>query len=206
MRSRKDLNEIEKMKGRTEMKGLKKIIVGLCVLLMVGEPLGVKAEEQIKTIACNNETMVYSHTDLLEVQELPQNVGESIKIGEDENGGLWVTLIDKTQNITRSNTLTDVHTYMFTYTDFWGNEKDGFEVRLECDWVKAGEDSHIIELRGSYNVIASVFSCKWSDSSYSQCVCWLELDVTKSGETNTLRFIASVVPFEGGDDLHFGVI
>ena len=62
---------------------------------------------------------------------LHRNIGESIKIGEDENGELWVTLTDKTQNITRSNTLTDVHTYLFTYTDFWGKEKDGFKIRLE---------------------------------------------------------------------------
>lgn len=188
------------------MKRLKHFMVVLCVLLMVGEPLGVKAEEQIRVISCNDETATYNHGELLEVKDLPQSIGESIKIGEDENGELWVTLTDKTQNITRSSTLTDVHTYLFTYTDFFGKEKDGFKVRLECDWVKAGEDSRIIELRGSYEVIASVFSCEWSDSSYSQCVCWLELDVTKSGETNTLRFIASVVPFEGGDDLHFGCI
>lgn len=196
----KNINKLAKMKR------LKNIIVGLCILLMVGEPLGVNAEEQVKVISNGDEAMACNYSDLLEAQELPQNIGESIKIGEDENGELWVTLTDKTQNITRSNTLTDAHTYLFTYTDFWGKEKDGFKVRLECDWVKAGEDSHIIELRGSYEVIASVFSCEWSDSSYSQCVCWLELDVTKSGETYTLRFIASVVPFEGGDNLHFGCI
>lgn len=189
------------------MKRLKNIITILCVALMLVESLSVNAEEQVKAVSNNeNDTGLYNFAELTEVQELPQNVGESIKIGEDENGKLWVTLIDESQSMTRSNSLTDTCTYIFQYENILGVKKDAFEVRLECDWVKAGENSYIIELRGTVYELASAFTCKWSDSSYSQCVCWLELDVTKSGTTTTYRFIASVVPFDGADDLHFGYI
>lgn len=189
------------------MRRFKNIVALLCITLMFGEALNVNAEEKVKVVTYNENTVELNETTgLMEAQELPQNVGESIKIGEDENGVLWVTLIDESQSMARSSTITSYKNYLFQYEDIWGNKKDAFKVNLECDWVKAGLESYIIILRGSAQALGTGYSCEWSDSSYTECNCWLELDVTKSGVTHIYRFIASVFPMEGVDDLEFGYL
>lgn len=184
------------------MYGTKVNVVSIlaCIALLVGSSITAMAEEQSDAIICNEQLL--QQNEQMEMCALPENVGDTVIIGEDANGMLSVTLVDYSESNTRSTSKTSKATYKFTYETFLGIKKDAFEVNLACDWIQDGLNSKIVELRGSAQELGGGYSCEWTDSGNdSTCIYWLELTVAKSG---TYRFIATLFPDVDNPTLSFG--
>ncbi len=179
------------------IKFIRKFVSILMVAVwLLNVPLTVFAEEMPE------------QTEQFAMKPLPKQVGETKVVCEDENGILYVTLVDFSESVTRATNRTTDATFLFHYKTILGTTADAFEVKLSCDWIEDGLNSSIIVLNGNATTLGGGYTCTWIDSYHSQCQCWLELDVAKSG---VYRFCALLVPLEDNpqlslDYLYFGEI
>ncbi len=82
------------------------------------------------------------------------------------------------------------------YTNTFGIKSDAYKVTMTCNWTKDGTNSKINVLHGEYEVIKSGFSCEWTDSSYGEACCWLDLRASYGGGHMDTRFTAMLLQLE----------
>ena len=125
------------------------------------------------------------------------NVGNTMILGEDENGTLSITLVsyDSSSNA-RASEQKDVAVFIFQHTNILGIKSDAYKVTLTCDWTKDGTNSKINVLHGVYEIIKSGYSCEWTDSFYTEGHCWLDLRATYGSGYMDTRFTALLFPVE----------
>ncbi len=151
-----------------------------------------KAKSEMSPEQAEHYERVMSGEDL----ELPTEIGESKIVSQDENGTMTVTLVeanDSDNNLSRAAT-TSSRTFVYNYTSL-GVTKEAFRVALECNWNRNGKNSTITNLKGTYTVKASTFSCSWDKDSYSsQTYHALYLNVYHGSSSTYYIFSATVVP------------
>lgn len=176
---------------------LKNCLIGtigmIGAMMFAFNPMTVKAEENANVIVCTEEQAgEITYEDIKDdLIALPENVGETKVVACDEEGVLTVTLLDSTESNTRSTSKVSKKTYGFQYTTVLGEKKLAYEVYLTCNWTEDGENSKINSFNGEYKEIDGGYSCEWTDSSYTENLCMLELKVSKTGVgTGYYRFTA----------------
>lgn len=126
-----------------------------------------------------------------------ENVGDTMILGEDENGTLSVTLVSyESSSNARSSEQEDVAVFLFQYTNILGIKSDAYKVTTTCYWTKDGTNSKINSFHGVYEIIKSGFSCEWIDSSYTIGNCWLDLKASYGSGYMRTRFHAFLFAVE----------
>lgn len=170
-------------------------------------PVTVMAADTMNTITCvegQAERTTYLDSNI-QLIDLPEVVGETNVVKQDENGVLTVTLLHSEESVTRGTNRTSKKNYGFQYTNIFGQKLTAFNVYLSCDWVIDGVNTKIDVLNGSFEEVGGGYKCEWVDSRYTEVYCELFLDVTKAGTgTGTYVFGASVVPDPGNEQNNFG--
>lgn len=93
--------------------------------------------------------------------------GQEVEVFTDEKGGVWsVVETSGSDLLTRAATSSST-TFNFKYTNWLGQKKDAFKVKLTCQWNKNGSNSKITNLIGAYTVLDSSFTCSWDSDSGS---------------------------------------
>lgn len=174
------------------MKKMQTCILSLALIVatMAGNVINVMAKEQTQTAAQHTTDSYQPVKSMLYVT--PQNVGETVILHSDENGTLSVTLDSycSGSKSRSSNTQEDVAVYTFTHTNILGVTSDAYRVTMTCNWENNGSDSKINKLSGVYEIINSSFSCEWTNSSYTEYFCYLDLRATKGSTYADIRFTA----------------
>ncbi|MDE6956540.1 MAG: hypothetical protein K2O96_00340 [Lachnospiraceae bacterium] len=151
-----------------------------------------RAKSEMSSEQAEHYEKVMSGQDM----ELPTEIGESKIVSQDENGTMTVTLVeanDSDNNLSRDAT-TSSRTFVYNYTSL-GVTREAFRVALVCSWNRNGKNSYITNLKGTYTVKDSSFSCSWDKDSYSsQAYHALYLNVYHGGSSTYYIFSATVVP------------
>lgn len=96
-----------------------------------------------------------------------QNVGDTHILEEDENGILYIELIEKSETvsgISRAGTKKDASkTYNVYYKNLFGQTKVAVEITSTATWVDNGAKSYIENLHGEYVVKNDDYSCAWNN-------------------------------------------
>lgn len=99
-----------------------------------------------------------------------QNVGDTHILMEDEDGVLFIELIDEYEtrsNISRAGTTVDTtKKYNVTYKNWLGFEKVAVKIIATATWIDNGAKSYIQNLHGEYSVENNDYSCAW-DNEYN---------------------------------------
>ena len=159
-------------------------------LLWISAENTVSAAEQVQ-LDLNYENVLTEKSEYAPVNfiALPDKIGETIVVMEDNDGGkLLVTLIDANESISRSVNRTSTKAFLFTYEDIFGIKKEAFSVSLYCDWIEDGLNSQMTELRATCDVKSDKFTCTWIDSHQSIGNSWWDLSVVKGADRNIIRF------------------
>lgn len=177
------------------MKKIRTCILSLALVFatLVGDAINVTAKEQAQTASQFNMDSCRTVQSTLYVTS--QNVGETVILYSDENGTLSVTLDSYCagSKSRSSNTQEDVAVYTFTHTNILGITYNAYKVTMTCNWENNGFDSKINKLSGIYEIINSSFSCEWTDSSYTEYFCYLDLKATKGSTYANMRFTAMLL-------------
>lgn len=176
------------------MKKTKEIIAfAMSLIVLVCSPMSVNAE----TISCNekNEQQIMYEKMTSKSIVLPENVGETKIVEQDEYGTLTVTLVESWESKARGTDKTARHAYSFQYTTILGVKEEAYTVSLTCNWTEDGEDSKINNLQGTYQEIAGGYSCEWTDSTYGTNHCMLELKVSKAGVGTGYYVFSAILSF-----------
>lgn len=158
---------------------------------------GLPSKESVQMIDEKKNEQIFGECYELEI-------GESIVLGSTADGGIiTMSCVSSSMDLTRAGKKTSTKTYNIKHK-MAGVETLVIVVELECTWYPNGEAGYISNLRGTYTIKNSLWSCKWDEGNKSATnynhALWL--DMTYLGSSYSRMFAASYDPLNS--TLSFG--
>lgn len=150
-------------------------------------------------INSNNTVNSIKSSEINKISDLKLN--EKKVLSSDENGTYYITLVSETKmavpyvNLTTSN-----QRFIISYKNsLTGTISDALSVVMTCDWISDGENSRIINLRGTCNILNNQFSCSWDNNHVTTNLTYhsLGLNVYRNNGASAFYVFTAIVDFYG---------
>ena len=136
------------------------------------------------------------YEQMLSGERYELGVGESVVIGSDADGEIYITCVSSSTSPARASWETSYQNYNI-YKTILGQETLLATVNLECTWYKNGLDGYIQNLEGTYTEKNSAWLCSWDDYKvalpYNHAL-WLNL--VSLGSSYSIMLTADYNPFD----------
>lgn len=125
----------------------------------------------------------------LRIEDVPV-VSQQLKDVKAGEAGLTLS------STTSATTKTTQRTFVYTYTNIFGNSKTAFTVLAVATYVADGVDGYMVTLTAQYNVVASSYTVYWGSSvTPSQYMQGVEFYSTYMGTTKVHYILATYNPW-----------
>ena len=184
------------------MKKLLSLLVSLMMFLALTVPAYASNRQSPGAVdTCTAPTSINPQAVLHNVQPFGlQNVGDTCILMEDEDGIVYIELVDKRETVSNDvsrgvNRVTTATDYDFKYKNWLGQEKVGVTISAYAEWIEDGYNSKITNLHGDYVVKNSSCSCVWDEERKYASDYWhsLALDIYHETSLYGIALDASLV-------------